>query len=82
MEHIIDYYWFSKRSAKKHTEKSKIGPLVLPQSEITHLDRVLIVSKKGKTEEVIYKVLGAKLNQFKTGVVGRKIGWDCAEFTT
>lgn len=49
---------------KNMMENSKTGSSVLSQSEATHLERVLIVYKKGKTEEVIYKISECELDQF------------------
>lgn len=47
-------------------ENSKTGSSVLSQSEATHLERVSIVYKKGKTEKLIYKVSESELDQFIT----------------
>ena len=35
-------------SPEKNAEQSKIGPLVLSQSEISYLERILMVFNKGK----------------------------------
>lgn len=57
----IDY-----ANQKNMMENSKTGSSVLSQSEATHLERVSIVYKKGKTEKLIYKVSESELDQFIT----------------